>query len=72
MIDFNNAESIANLADEAISTLLSKVSQAGSQLSTLQNRYDMLNDLVQTYQTSSNEQAFTKGGSSSSLLNQLL
>ncbi|MBQ9407182.1 MAG: hypothetical protein IJU37_10675 [Desulfovibrio sp.] len=61
-----------SVIETAINDLLGLVSVAGAQASLLNNRYDMLNDLSQSYHTASDHQVVTQGGNSTSLLNALL
>ena len=59
------------LVDNAIKEVNTLLSVEGGKYSLLANRVDMLNDLTTTYQTASDDQAVSTGGSASSLLNAL-
>lgn len=56
----------------ALEYLYQQIALAGSQAETLNNRYEMVNDLNTTYKTASDMQAVTGGGSASSLLSQII
>ena len=59
------------LVDKAITEVNTLIGLEGAKYSLLSNRVDMLNDLTTTYQTASDDQAVSTGGSASSLLNAL-
>lgn len=63
---------IDGLCSAAIDELYAAIATVGSQYDTMNNRYQMLNDLNETYHAASDMQAVTAGGSASSLLSRIL
>lgn len=63
---------IDGLCSDAIDELYAAIATVGSQYDTMNNRYQMLNDLNETYHAASDMQAVTAGGSASSLLSRIL
>ncbi len=61
-----------DLCSPALEYLYQQIALAGSQVETLSNRYEMVNDLNTTYKTATDMQAVTGGGSASSLLSQII
>lgn len=66
------SQGAASNFESAINSLLALVATTGAQANLLKNRYDMLNDLSQSYHTASDNQVVTQGGNATSLLNALL
>lgn len=66
------AEQANTLCSAALEYLYQQIALAGSQVETLNNRYEMVNDLNTTYKTATDMQAVTGGGSASSLLSQII
>ncbi|MBE6440883.1 MAG: hypothetical protein E7022_00920 [Desulfovibrio desulfuricans] len=62
----------ADAITDAINELNAAIATVGSQYDTMNNRYQMLNDLNETYHAASDMQAVTAGGSASSLLSRIL
>ena len=66
------AGSSASNWDTVIDQLTTSLGVEGSKAALINNRYDVLNDLAASYKDASDAQAVTAGGSSTSLLGELL
>lgn len=69
---FTIEDATSETMTNAINELYQDIALAGSQYETLNDRYEMINDLNTTYKTASDNQAITEGGSASSLLSQII